>query len=131
VYTFDTPVNRFGLTLTDALDGGGFIALTTNGGAIFPMALSGFQPSGSIRFLGLIADNPFTQLTLTVSGADGIGMDEVLYSNAQVSQVPEPTSLLLLGMGAAGLLAKAFKRIANTVSAFEGKTRRKEDASQI
>jgi PEP-CTERM motif-containing protein len=112
LFSFDVAINRFGVTLTDALESGinPAISLTTNGGANFPSAMSGVQPDGSERFLGLIADNSFTQLTLTWNLADGIGMDEVLFANVAPAAIPEPGSLLLLGSGALAAIAKARMR---------------------
>lgn len=108
-FTFDNPISAFAVTLTDALDGGSNavarLDLTTNGGASFLSFFSGVQPSGQSVFLGLLADNPFTQIVLTNHNTvpDGIGIDEVRFLTAVT--VPEPRltflagSVLLMGAG--------------------------------
>jgi hypothetical protein len=101
-FTFASPITEFGVTLKDALDSqiaGSqyYLHLTTNGGASFLNFLVGQRPSGEVHFVGIIADNPFTELVIA-NGAidDGLSVDGVYYT-------PEPSTALLFGLGVVGL----------------------------
>jgi hypothetical protein len=104
-FTFDVAITEFGVTLKDALDAqvGGFARLhvSTNGGASFENFLTGLRPSGEVHFVGIIADAPFTTLTIT-NGLwnDGVSVDAVHYT-------PEPSTSLLF---AAGICALALRQ---------------------
>ena len=127
VFTFDAPATMFGLMLTNLWKDVGLtafqnprIGLSTNGGTYFDPAFT--VPSlgdGMQVFIGLVADDPFTRLTLTNFAIHAsldfggphpvpfnIGMDEIRFNVVETSPVPEPTSLLLFAVGAAGLFAK-------------------------
>jgi hypothetical protein len=89
-FRFEQPVHTFGATLTDALDGGiasAELRLVTDTG-IQMVAASGAKASGGEIFVGLISDEPFIEVVLTVtampSTGDGIGVDEVRYRVAPV-----------------------------------------------
>jgi len=62
---------------------------------------SGAQPNGTIFFFGIITDQSFTEVTLnqTLTG-DSWAVDEMYY------EIPEPTTLLLFGLGAVMLRRK-------------------------
>ena len=111
-FTFTEPTKAFGVMTTDALDGGIATAefiLSTNGGDSMVVA-SGSLTTGLEIFVGLIADTPFTEVTLTVtdmpSGGDGIGFDEVRFGTV----VPLPAAVWLFGSGVIGLIGLARRK---------------------
>ena len=74
-------------------------------------------PDGSSAFfLGIIDDtNPFGSASLTADGGPGgpfflYNVDDITTAPAAANVVPEPASLLLLGMGTAGLMAAGAPR---------------------
>jgi len=91
-FNFDNAIYAFGLdygsynnsTATVALNG--YTASTTNGG-----------------FFGILDSNAFTTVTYTAAYSNLF--DNVTYSASPTSQIPEPGSLALLGLGLAGLAA--------------------------
>jgi len=99
-FVFESPIRAFGVEFNDALDGlGGVLSLETETGVSFPSFLSGTFPSGDEQFVGIIADAPFLELTLTnSSGTDGVAFDALSYS-----PIPEPTTHLLSLLGTLGL----------------------------
>jgi hypothetical protein len=97
------PATAFGLFIIDAGETAGFIRLGTDTGAyaagvdihVFSRDLG----NGRRDFAGLVQDQAFTQVTLTLSGLDeAYGVDAV-YTNA----VPEPGAAWSLAAGLAGL----------------------------
>jgi hypothetical protein len=74
-------------------------------------------PDGSSAFfLGIIDDtNPFGSASLTADGGPGgpfflYNVDDITTAPAAANVVPEPASLLLLGMGTVGLMAAGAPR---------------------
>jgi hypothetical protein len=70
------------------------------------------QGDNSQSFLGFIADAPVYSLEIhlnSTSGGNGIGLDDIKYSTTS-EPVPEPTTMLLLGTGLAGILGMGRKK---------------------
>ena len=93
-FSFGVPVTAFGLdiTFTDAASS----TVTIGGDVSDSIALVTDTP----RFWGVIDFDGISSITFDASGSGWLGFDAVSYGNAVV---PEPSSLLLLGMGVAGL----------------------------
>lgn len=111
-FSFDTPINSFGVTFTDPLDGGGNLIARDAWGEEFTVA-SGPLPDGSEVFWGIISHQPFTNISFfleeSITG-DAYGLDEVYYGITDTKSVPEPASLLGLAaisvVAAGGVLKK-------------------------
>jgi len=107
--SFTNPVAAFGFYGIDIGDFNGQITVnfvkggTTNYTILNTVGGAG----GSVLFWGLIdTDNPFTSLTFgnTAAGTDFFGFDDMTIGSVeQVKPTPEPTTMLLLGLGVLGL----------------------------
>lgn len=107
-FSFTTPTSAFGLNLVDVGETTGEILLQTNNGGQSLVARSfgsgNLLGSGSVLFVGLSQDIPFTSITLTVTGVDdAFGVDKVY-----VQSVPEPGewALMLAGLLPVAALAR-------------------------
>jgi hypothetical protein len=121
---FTAPVSAFGFYGIDVGDIGAQLTLTlTNGNTValnIPHTLESGGPgsgqNGSVIFFGYIdSDHSWTRAALGNvggGGADDFGFDRMTIGTAEqvTAVVPEPTSLVLLGTGVAGLIAKARRR---------------------
>lgn len=115
---FSAPVAAFGFYATDIGDFNGQLTLSllrTDGTTLtltVPHTVNG--PGGGVIYFGLIdTANPFTRITFgnTAAGTDFFGFDDMTIGSAQqVSSVPEPATLLLLGTGVVGLAARFRRR---------------------
>lgn len=78
-FTFRKAITAFGLTLNDALDQRGKprLSLATDGGAAIPELLVGPLDDAEERFVGIIADAPFTRLSIGNNTRDSVGLDGV------------------------------------------------------
>ena len=94
VFTFASPITAFGLDLTTALNSsitiGGDLSTTLN------------RTSNTPAFFGVIDTTPFTTITFNASGGPEVGFDAVSFGT---TSVPEPITMLLLGVGLVGLAA--------------------------
>lgn len=63
------------------------------------LVLAGNQP----QFWGVIDTSPISAITFDASGGPNIGFDDVQYSLSPSSEVPEPGTVALLGVGLAGI----------------------------
>ncbi len=59
------------------------------------------------QFLGFVSDTPFSEVTIAAGTGFSYTLDTLLYGDAAAvkpgnGQVPEPTSLVLLGLGFVG-----------------------------
>jgi hypothetical protein len=104
VFAFDVPTLAFGMDINDIGELSGQVTISSNTGSFTNHVIYSappFLPSGSRLFFGVIDDAPFVQLTLDKVTFDRLGFD---FAVIQAQAVPEPTSVLLLGSGIAGLL---------------------------
>jgi hypothetical protein len=105
-FSFPSPVNTFGVTLTDPVDftTPASLSLTTDGGASFPDFVTSQQASGAEVFVGIITGAEFSSVTISPSdpGNEGIGVDSV---HSGSTAVPEPSGIALWGASSLLLLS--------------------------
>ena len=105
------------LTLSDAIlygttSGGG----ASNDGTVFSIPVSGGTPTALLSFNGTNGASPYGDLTLnggTLYGmtyAGGANNEGTVFSVSVTQPTPEPSTLVLLGVGAASLAAYAWRR---------------------
>ena len=111
-FDFTTPTLSFGLNLTDIGEAAGEIQMQTDtSGSSEPLVVRGFGgndllPNGSVLFIGLTQDMPFTSVTLTITGNDeAYGLDKVY-----VQSVPEPGEWAMMLAGLVPLAVMARRR---------------------
>ena len=120
-FSFATPINAFGGYFTGLEDIQGPVTLNyvTSGGSY---SLEIMKPptewdEQGIRFFGIIDTDSITQITLTeiIPGrstqTDFWGLDDIRFASSSVTPVPEPSTLLLLGSGLAGLIGYGRRRM--------------------
>jgi hypothetical protein len=118
-FTFDALAlgglpTHVGLVWTDGSGDITFAAVAPDGGVIGP--ISGipdgdfFGGTAEDRFFGWVSSTGIASITISNSG--GIEIDHLQYGRIgeNPAEVPEPASLLLVGTGAVGLVAKVRRR---------------------
>lgn len=111
ILTFNQPIAAFGFYGTDLGDFNGRVTVTTVGGISIvyeiPHSLGGGNNDGKTVYWGVIDTvNPFVQIVFgnSAAGTDYFGFDDFsIGSMQQVKPTPEPTTMLLLGLGVLGL----------------------------
>ena len=83
-FVFDRPINIFGTTLVDPLDGNsGSLSISTNNGLDFNEFLTGPLANENVTFVGIMSDVAFTEILIDHSSPlrDGIAIDGVYFSS--------------------------------------------------
>jgi hypothetical protein len=104
VFTFTNPITAFGAYFAGHQSPTfGALTLTFNDGSPQTVQFPAIGSNGGVSFIGFTNATPFTSLTVNAF-SDIISVDDVRFSSAAVTPVPEPATLTLVG---AGLLAGA------------------------
>lgn len=112
-FTFTQAINAFGIWIGGAGDVGtiNLAAGLDNGDAAAVLTNYSVPNLTTWQYFGIITDTPFTKVTFTPDNdGDGIFFDALSYREATTNAVPEPASLLLLGVAAAGMAAARRRR---------------------
>lgn len=110
IFTFDTPIQAFGATITGLGTGTGNLHVLFDDGAAHDILITG-STLGGAQFFGFTDPKTFiSSVTFQFQGVTGgsrdvIGVDDVLFAPS----VPEPTSLVLAMMGALGVLSFGYR----------------------
>ncbi len=92
-FSFDSPIDAFGLSISDAEENIGF---TTNTGEAGIAAVPG--PNANLQFFGITSPG-MTTITLTrPNQSDALKFDEVYYEFASGNVVPEPSAFAIWGL---------------------------------
>ena len=80
-------------------------------GTTFNLAVNGSNDVADAKFWGAISDTAFSSIALHTSTDSGYSVDEVTYGGGGTQPVPEPCTMLLLGLGLVGFAGvRRFKK---------------------
>ncbi|MBI9092919.1 MAG: PEP-CTERM sorting domain-containing protein [Desulfobacterium sp.] len=119
--TFTEAVSAFGFYGTDIGDFGGEVILTYTNGSTTTLGIGNTTGArdGSVLYFGFYEDDQdmafdFISFSNT-NGSDWFGFDDMTIGTftqiAQISQTPEPATILLMGIGLLGVASYSRKRI--------------------
>jgi hypothetical protein len=109
-FSFTNPIEAFGFYLTGLQNGSGVsgskVNVLVNGETLF----APINTIGGVSWFGFTSTNPFSSITISNFSNDAWGIDDVMFTSARVATVPEPTILLLFGLGLAGIATSRRRR---------------------
>jgi hypothetical protein len=101
-FTFDQPITSFGADFAAWNDGVPRSNMIIGADVISPAT----TPGNQVRFFGVTSTTPFTTVEFRgLPDSDGFSID-----NLEFTRVPEPSTVAMLGVGAAGLLRLVRRR---------------------
>lgn len=115
---FSEPMYKFGADFKGLNDGFQRTVFSIDGTVVNISS----TPTPTRRFLGFISDTPFTTISFRgavidpagVADSEGFGIDNVVYSNEPLAEIPVPASLPLIASGLA--LLSVLKRRRKAIS---------------
>ena len=95
-FTFPIPISDVGVSFNTFSTTPSAYTLTTSLGDVAPSAYDPFPGISTGQFAGFISNEPVSNVTVRTTVSFQFGLDDMIFAQA----IPEPSTLVLLGIGA-------------------------------